>query len=193
MNLTQQYISDNFWALLEEMPYSKITVTTLVERCHINRNTFYYHFHSIPDLLSYSIREWAETILENNFDPEEPLNTIDPVIDAILSRKRAILHIYQSTQKDVFISQVQKNADYVHSMYFQKVYQTTHLDQKTLDLLTWVYCCNATGFLLDWLDHDLNYDLSDRIHKYIDFLYQISGKTFSERLAAVGSWTPAEK
>lgn len=192
MDLTQQYISDTFWALLEEMPYSKITVTTLVNRCHINRNTFYYHFHSIPDLLDYSIHEWTETILKENFDPEEPLNTIDPVIDAILTRKKAILHIYKSAQREVSIDYIQKNADYIHGLYFQKVYETVTVDQETADLLTWVYHTAATGFLIDWLDHNMDYDLSARIHKYNQFLYEISGKTFSERLAVISSPAPAE-
>jgi AcrR family transcriptional regulator len=192
MNLTQKYISDTFWALLEEMPYSKITVTTLVDRCHINRNTFYYHFHSIPDLLNYSIHEWAETILNENFDPEEPLNTIDPVIDAILDRKKAILRIYKSAQREVFIEQVQKNMDYIHDLYFQKVYESVAVDQKTAHMLTWVYHTFATGFLIDWLDHNMDYDLSERVHDYNGFLYKISGKTFSERLAAISNPAPAE-
>lgn len=46
MNRTKLAIVDTFWQLLEEKPYNKITVQDIVDRCHVNRNTFYYHFHA---------------------------------------------------------------------------------------------------------------------------------------------------
>ena len=50
MNRTKRGISEVFWQLLEEMPYNKITVKAIVDRCQLNRNTFYYHFQDIPAL-----------------------------------------------------------------------------------------------------------------------------------------------
>ena len=40
MNRTKQVLSETFWQLLEEMPYSWITVKEIVDRCHVNRITF---------------------------------------------------------------------------------------------------------------------------------------------------------
>ena len=40
---TRDIIKKAFLELLEEMPYSQITVKKLVEKCGINRNSFYYH------------------------------------------------------------------------------------------------------------------------------------------------------
>lgn len=51
MNHTRAAIINAFWQLLDEKPYNKITVKNIVERCQVNRNTFYYHFHDIPELL----------------------------------------------------------------------------------------------------------------------------------------------
>ena len=47
MKKTKETIIDAFWQLLEEKPFNKITVQNIVERCHLNRNTFYYHFQDI--------------------------------------------------------------------------------------------------------------------------------------------------
>ena len=38
-------------SLLEKKPFDKITVTDIVETCGINRNTFYYYYSDIYDLL----------------------------------------------------------------------------------------------------------------------------------------------
>lgn len=65
MNRTELVIAKAFWQLLEEKPYSKITVKNIVERCEINRNTFYYHFHDIPDLLDRILKKMLMILLIN--------------------------------------------------------------------------------------------------------------------------------
>ena len=44
---TKEIIAKTFTELLDEKPMSKITVKDIVERCGVNRNTFYYHFKDI--------------------------------------------------------------------------------------------------------------------------------------------------
>ncbi len=39
-----------FWEELEEKPYTKITVTDIVQKAHVNRNAFYYHHDDLDDL-----------------------------------------------------------------------------------------------------------------------------------------------
>ena len=55
MKKTKETIIDAFWQLLEEKPFNKITVQNIVERCTLNRNTFYYHFQDIPNLAEYTV------------------------------------------------------------------------------------------------------------------------------------------
>ena len=45
---TRQIILHTLTELMNEKPLSKITVKDIVERCGVNRNTFYYHFRDIP-------------------------------------------------------------------------------------------------------------------------------------------------
>lgn len=53
-----------FWKLLDEMPYSDITLMALIRRAGVNHNTFYYHFKNMASL--------AEAALENNLVEELP-------------------------------------------------------------------------------------------------------------------------
>lgn len=54
---TKEIIAKTFTELLDEKPMSKITVKDIVERCGVNRNTFYYHFKDIPDVVGYFEKE----------------------------------------------------------------------------------------------------------------------------------------
>ncbi len=58
------YKRDNckdFYGILDEKPMSKVTVRDIVERCGVNRNTFYYHFRDIPDVVEFILKKkWDE-------------------------------------------------------------------------------------------------------------------------------------
>lgn len=63
-NLTCKALAAAAVSLLEERPLDKITVRDITDRCGLTRNTFYYHFQDIYDLLGYIFREEADATLE---------------------------------------------------------------------------------------------------------------------------------
>lgn len=61
--VTKQALADAFAALAEKTPVDKITVGHLAETCGLNRQTFYYHFQDMFDLV-----EW---LLEKQLDQSD--------------------------------------------------------------------------------------------------------------------------
>ncbi len=57
-------IIDAFLKLAETEDYEKITVTSLVEECKISRQTFYYHFNDIEEMLTFAFEKETEKICE---------------------------------------------------------------------------------------------------------------------------------
>ena len=51
--LTKRAIAESFRTLLEVMPLEKVTVSAIAKHTGINRQTFYYHFHDIYDLVKW--------------------------------------------------------------------------------------------------------------------------------------------
>ena len=48
---TKKRIQETFLAMLEQESLDKITVKDLVDRCGMNRNTFYYYYQDLYALL----------------------------------------------------------------------------------------------------------------------------------------------
>ena len=48
----------------------KITVKSLSETCHISRQTFYYHFQDIMDVLEWSVRQQTQQLVEKSRQAE---------------------------------------------------------------------------------------------------------------------------
>ena len=61
---TKKIIKETFWEIPEEKSYNKITVQDIVNRCQVNRNTFYYHFQDIPTLMIDSIEDWMADVIQ---------------------------------------------------------------------------------------------------------------------------------
>jgi len=52
-NITKQALAASLRELMEELPFDKINVAHICERCGMNRKSFYYHFRDKYDLVNW--------------------------------------------------------------------------------------------------------------------------------------------
>ena len=64
--------------MMAEVPLDDISVTALTKRCHVNRKTFYYHFHDIFDLLT-------QVFLDEKIEGTENTKDINQLMKVIFS------------------------------------------------------------------------------------------------------------
>lgn len=159
MNRNKQAIIDAFWELLEEKPLSKITVKDIVERCQINRNTFYYHFQDIPLLLECTVQDWGNRIVADHSRFGSPIDCIAPFAEQAAQKKRALLHIYRSVQRERFLPTLDRISLSIVTDYVDNVTKDLTVPADDRVLLIRYYKCVLNGVLLDWLEHDMDYDL----------------------------------
>ncbi len=161
MKRTKDIIVTAFWQLLDEKPYSQITVKDIVTRCQVNRNTFYYHFHDIPELVAYSLREDVDVIMKSGDRYASLSECVIPLIRYSQQRKRAILHLYRSVERELFLQLLEYLTLYVAGIYLDTVTSSIPFDITDSDkeLLTHFYKSVLIGLSMDWLDHSMDYDL----------------------------------
>lgn len=172
---TKSIITDAFWQLLEEKPYSKITVQDIVDRCQVNRNTFYYHFHDIPDLLEYAIKNDADAIIKDHSKPGAPEDCLAQLVLYSTKRQKAVLHIYHSLQREVFQRELERIALYVVTQYIDTVTSESPFSPDDRQLLIRFYKCMLVGITLDWLDNGMSYDPIESFTR-INELFTDSGR-----------------
>lgn len=175
MNRTKKAISDVFWQLLEEKPYNKITVQNIVERCQVNRNTFYYHFQDIPALVEYSIQEWTDEVIKNNGELGSPIGCITSIVQEFIRRKAAFIRLYRSSNKDMFMRYLNEISLHIVRYYMDSATQGMDIPQEDKEAFIRYYKCTFAGVVLDWLDAGASYDLSDFCEKICNS-FEGSGK-----------------
>ncbi|MBO4762115.1 MAG: TetR/AcrR family transcriptional regulator, partial [Lachnospiraceae bacterium] len=101
-NFTEKAIRETFVELLNEYPLSQITVKMIVEKCGINRNSFYYHYQDIPALIEEMVLEETNRIVEEYPSIDSIETALKAAIDFASKYRKPILHIYNSVNRDIF-------------------------------------------------------------------------------------------
>lgn len=109
-----------FLEIVEKEEFEKITVTALVEKCNISRQTFYYHFNDIEELLSYAFNRETEQICNSH--------VIGKWIES------AKLYVNFLNKYDTLIRKSAKSSEFimVYNMLYNSFfkYLATYLDKK---------------------------------------------------------------
>ena len=117
---TKEIIAKTFTELLDEKPMSKITVKDIVERCGVNRNTFYYHFKDIPDVVEFILKKKWDEILEHPQDRASILECMEEMADLVRNNRKVMFNVYRSVKKDTFLFYMNEISNYIIMEYFRK-------------------------------------------------------------------------
>lgn len=157
-NFTKIAIQQSFLRLLSQRSITKITVKDIVEDCGINRNSFYYHFQDLPQLLETVIIESADEIISRipeSFSLEEGLTT---VLERLVENKRAIRNIWASPDRAFYEQNLMRVCNYVVSRYIacRSVDLLRTLPEEELALLVDFCQCELFGQVTNWLNQNMS-------------------------------------
>ncbi len=162
-NTTRQIIARTLLELLREKPVAKITVKDIVEHCGVNRNTFYYHFRDIPDVVDFAMRQEMDRLLAGEIRARSFPALFFNVISYLTANRSVILHVYNSLQREAFLHYLHSIADYAARQALQGFTGNSGLTPEEFETTCFTCRCFLEGILLDWLDQDMNYDLLQRL------------------------------
>lgn len=151
-NFTQRAIKEAFWKLLNQQPLSQISVRQIVEECGINRNSFYYHFQDIPALIEEIVLDAANALIQKY----PSIASIDEAVEAAfrftLDNKRAVLHICNSVNRNIYEQYLMRICEYVITTYFDTVFGEEGISEKDRDIIILFIKCELFGLSIDWIN-----------------------------------------
>ncbi len=153
---TQKFIMSTFMQLLENESLDKITVRDIVEECEINRNTFYYHYSDIYDLLDDVFRVEAEKFLEQDVDDNTTFGEeYARAAQFVLKYRKAILHIYDSKKRDVLENYLETLAFSFINRFVKKESEGYGLSDDDVNYITGFYTHAIVGNTIEWIKRKL--------------------------------------
>lgn len=119
---TRETILYTYLSLLEKKEFDKITVTDLVEGCSISRQTFYYHFDDIDDMIKWAFNDEIEKALKASKDSPDWIEAIYNLIP-MLEKYNIIL---TSVQKSHSLIGIQRHLTHCIYRFICEYYARNH-------------------------------------------------------------------
>ena len=136
-NFTKQAIETAFLQLLNEKPLNKISVRDIVEKCGINRNSFYYHFQDIPSLIAEIITSYTDQLIE-----EYPtISTLDECCEM------AFRYALQNRSE----KSTMRLCEYAVTTYIDTAFPQHQLPEADRRAVIRFIKCQLFGMCIDWI------------------------------------------
>ena len=151
-HLTEQAIKASFIKLLNERPFARITVQDIVQDCGINRNTFYYHYHDIPQLLEEIALDQTNRLIAAYPDIASLEECVDAAFGFILENRRAISHIYHSLNREVFERYLMQICEYSVTKWFDTAFAGTEIEPEERERILRFIRFELFGASISWMN-----------------------------------------
>jgi Transcriptional regulator len=155
---TKKVLADSLKKLMTIKPLNKISIHEIVEDCGVNRQTFYYHFHDIFDLLEWMFKEEVRTLFENRGDTLTLYDGVLRLLKYIQQNEALCLCTLHSLGhkhlRNFFYDGINKVMLYLVNMNSQDL----NVTEKHKIFIAHFYTVSFAGFLENWLQEGLQDD-----------------------------------
>ena len=158
-NFTKIAIKAAFIQLLNERPMNKITVKDITDSCGVNRNSFYYHFQDIPALLEELLTDIVNRVLDSHPSISSIEECLLTGVGIAEENKRAILHIYNSVNRDMFERYLWRVCEYSVNTYFSTALKDLDVSPEDRAILIRYHMCESFGLVIGWLNDGMREDI----------------------------------
>lgn len=160
-DFTRKAIKEKFKQMLEERPLKEITVKELTKECGINRNSFYYHYQDIPALIEEMVKEHFDEVLAKYPDLNSIENGLTLAMEFTLSTRKALLHIYNSVNRDIFEKYLWDMCERGIRTYIETLVKDSNISEEGKEGLVRFHKSECFGLIMDWLNSGLDEKVLD--------------------------------
>ncbi|MGI5888853.1 MAG: TetR/AcrR family transcriptional regulator C-terminal domain-containing protein [Oscillospiraceae bacterium] len=167
---TKQALADSLKKLASRKPLEKITVKDIVEDCNVNRQTFYYHFQDIYDLLDWMFKTDAGKLVDQSITMDNIGDYTVKVYEYLLANKTMVLNIYNSLSRSE-LSKYLENISYpsIRNMVAQQA-EGMNVSDENINIIAITYTYGFIGIIMQWLDNKMKMDYEIDRDKFLAIL-----------------------
>lgn len=183
-DLTKKLLADSLKVCMRQKPLNKISIREIVEDCGVNRQTFYYHFKDIYDLVEWMFNQEAIRLLKENM--------------SFLTWEDSCLYLLRYIEKNWDICVCTLNSlgrTHLERFFYDDLHDIVRsvieegsadlsVEERYKEFLAHFYTVSFAAILVSWLKGEVKYSSDELIHLiYLTISSNI--RTAMERFAAL--------
>lgn len=172
---TKEMLCDALITLSAKKPFSKITVSEIVNLCNVNRKTFYYHFADVYDLLEWHLNNEIQNSIMT-FQPIYDLNaTITFAVDYMNDHSYLQKFIQDPLAREKITRLLNKNLypKAYEIIQYQENFHGKSIETDFKDFLVKNLTHITVLSILDAIENPDNYDI-EKMKRYLSTIFDMS-------------------
>lgn len=144
-------------ALSKEHPLNKITVKLLCEHSELSRNSFYFHYQDINDLINDAenqiineVESFFEDFAQMGF-PDNVYSSVEALVNLFDEKRDIVLMLLDKSYSDSFLERIYKLFADFNYKYYQQYHPNS--DREIFDMYYSFLCNGFYGSLRRWLEN----------------------------------------
>lgn len=174
-NRTKYELAASLSELLNTTPMDKITVGDIAQKANVSRQTFYYHFGDINELLEWSFGRALQQIHE--IPEEDQRKKLLLAVDYLRENRVFVLNVYRSLGLEPF----SKGLEHAIRLLVETAVKENAgieipISEKSKEFTLDFFTYGVVGSIIKWLDDGMPEDLDDIINDIYSVLNPRSEK-----------------
>lgn len=163
---TKELLSNSLKKLMLTNSLDKISVTQITKLCNINRQTFYYYFKDIYDLVFWTLGNEEKLIVGENYNVKSSTEILRNLYNYIISNEETICGIYYSFRQDILERYLVDKIEKYLILLLHKHPDLVNVDSSLIVEVCSFYKYMIVGKFFEWIRNGLSRDFE----KELDFL-----------------------
>ena len=164
-----------FGDLAASRPVDKITVKDITDQCGISRNTFYYHYQDIYQVLKAYVQYSAEHVIELMVEDEgEDGKAGLREIRYLEANRELLCNLYRSAANEEVRNCLQSARQIIFDRLIESVSQGMEVQAEDKKILSAVCQYTVRGIMTSWMEEDgmLNGETLEQVLVRLGYLFK---------------------
>ena len=162
---TKKAIMLSLLELLKTKSIDKVTVKDICDECEINRNTFYYYYKDIYDVLNSIFMQEIEENLRDVAKDGSFYEKYSKAASLLAQYKDVVIHVYNSKNRDIITNYLEKMTAEVLKSYIARKSEGQNISEKDLEFMSYFYGYAIIGSTYKWIESGMQADFEHFIGK----------------------------
>ena len=168
---TKKALADALKKMMVIKPIDRITVNDLVETCGVSRQTFYYHFDDVYDLLEWVFEEDANANLPSEVVYDNWKHDVTLWFKYLYDNSAFALNVYNSNSRLYMLRYIKGRLRECIRSFSEIVAEDRSIDRQDFEFIVEFYSNIVVGLISQWMDQGMQLPkeiTTDKVLKVLD-------------------------
>lgn len=154
-DLTKRALSEAFSELLKEKPFEQITVTDIARKAGLNRQTFYYHFRDLYDLIAFSVKRRIHAILPDMESTQDWELDLVAVLNVLREERDSVYKLRHSLDQGYVKRFMREHVSDLVGSFIMQTQPEERLTEQDRRLIAQFFGAGLIDILDSWVDEGM--------------------------------------